>query len=248
IIPLEKMAMAFQPEDLSCSICQEVYDNPVVLSCSHSFCEDCIKKLRKGKPDTLCPICRRRLSRKDPIRNLALRDALYCLDDHLPVCVVCKESKTHELHHFRPIEEAAQVLRVKLEEDLTQLRDKLKLLRQFEKNCDLSLGHIKSQASQAKELIQNEFEKLHQFLVEEEESRMKALREEEERKTQRMKDKMAAVSREIEALSESIRDTEEQLRASDVSFLLQYKAAVERAQLLSSVVSVSPVLFMADHC
>ncbi|XP_028994066.2 E3 ubiquitin-protein ligase TRIM35-like [Betta splendens] len=59
---------------------------------------------------------------------------------------------------------------------------------------------------------------------------MAALREEEEQKTQRMKDKMEALSRDIAALSDTVRATEEELRAEDVSFLLNYKAAVERVQ------------------
>ncbi|XP_051804789.1 nuclear factor 7, brain-like [Acanthochromis polyacanthus] len=59
---------------------------------------------------------------------------------------------------------------------------------------------------------------------------MAALREEEEQKTGMMKEKMEALSREIADLSDTVRATEEQLRAEDVSFLLNYKAAVERVQ------------------
>ncbi|KAK7877114.1 hypothetical protein WMY93_032194 [Mugilogobius chulae] len=62
---------------------------------------------------------------------------------------------------------------------------------------------------------------------------MKALREEEQQKTQNMKDKIVAVSREIETVSKTIAEAEEQLRASDSSFLLQYKTIVERVQRCS---------------
>ncbi|XP_035770779.1 tripartite motif-containing protein 35-like [Neolamprologus brichardi] len=64
----------------------------------------------------------------------------------------------------------------------------------------------------------------------EEEARLDALREEEEQKSGMMKEKMEALSRDIATLSDTIRATEEELRAEDNSFLCSYKAAVERVQ------------------
>lgn len=59
---------------------------------------------------------------------------------------------------------------------------------------------------------------------------MAVLREEEEQRSQMVKEKMENLSREIAALSKTVKATEEELRAKDVSFLLNYKAAVERVQ------------------
>uniref|UniRef100_A0A3B4XKF8 B30.2/SPRY domain-containing protein n=1 Tax=Seriola lalandi dorsalis TaxID=1841481 RepID=A0A3B4XKF8_SERLL len=61
-------------------------------------------------------------------------------------------------------------------------------------------------------------------------SRITALREEEELKSHMMKEKMEALSREIAALSHTVRATEDELRAEDLSFLKNYKAAVDRVQ------------------
>lgn len=67
---------------------------------------------------------------------------------------------------------------------------------------------------------------IHRFVEEEEEARMSAQWEEEEQKSQTMREKIRVLSREIAALS----DTEMELRAEDVSFLHNYKAAAERFQ------------------
>ena len=76
-----------------------------------------------------------------------------------------------------------------------------------------------TQAQSTERQIKEEFEKLHQFLRDEEAARISALREEEEQKSQRMKEKIEKKSREISAISDKIRAIEEEMAAEDVSFL-----------------------------
>uniref|UniRef100_A0A8C6T484 RING-type domain-containing protein n=1 Tax=Neogobius melanostomus TaxID=47308 RepID=A0A8C6T484_9GOBI len=71
----DSVIMAFRPEeDLTCLICQDIFKEPVVLSCSHSFCKDCLRSWWREKPTRECPVCKRRSSKSDPPRNLALRN------------------------------------------------------------------------------------------------------------------------------------------------------------------------------
>ncbi|XP_059212902.1 E3 ubiquitin-protein ligase TRIM35-like [Centropristis striata] len=241
-------------DDLCCSVCHDIFKDPVILSCIHSFCKDCLQSWWTGKQTRECPVCKRRASREPPF-NFALKNLcesflqerdqrasealcslhseklkLFCLDHQQPVCLICRDSEKHTNHRFRPIDEAAQQHKKELQETLEPLKKKLKVFEEVKVKFDQTAEHIQVQAQRTETQIKEKFKKLHQFLEEEEEARMAALREEEEQKSQMMKEKVEALSKEIAALSDTVRATEDQLRAEHVSFLHNYKAAVERVQ------------------
>ncbi|XP_038551902.1 E3 ubiquitin-protein ligase TRIM39-like [Micropterus salmoides] len=250
----DKMASKSE-EALCCPVCHEVFRDPVVLLCSHSFCKVCLKSWWTEKQARQCPVCETISSLEEPPCNLVLKNLceaflqerdqrasealcslhseklkVFCLDHQQPVCLVCSVSEKHSKHRFRPVDEAARQHKKELQETLEPLKEKLKVCEQVKVKCDQTAEHMKVQARHTERQIKEQFKKLHLFLEEEEEARMAALREEEEQKSQMMKEKMEALSREIAALSDTVRATEEELRAEDVSFLLNYKAAVERVQ------------------
>ena len=97
----------FRAEDLSCPVCQHIFTNPVILTCSHSVCKDCLTKFWEGKGTKEC------LS-NTPLLNLMLKNLcesfvqeknkrallcsqherkleLYCLEDKEAVCVMCRD-------------------------------------------------------------------------------------------------------------------------------------------------------------
>uniref|UniRef100_UPI003AAE3DDA zinc-binding protein A33-like n=1 Tax=Centroberyx gerrardi TaxID=166262 RepID=UPI003AAE3DDA len=247
--------LSLPEEDLSCPICHDIFKDPVVLSCSHSFCKACLQEWWRRKRICQCPVCKATSSQSKPPCNLVLKNLceafllerasaesellcslhseklkLFCLNHQQPVCVVCLQSETHTDHRFRPVHEAARDPKGKLQKSLGPLQEKLKLFNQVKGNCDQTAEHIKVQARRTERQIREDFKKHHQFLQEEEEARIAALREEEEQKSQTMKEKIEGLSREIAALSDTVRAIEKELRAEDVSFLQNYKATVERVQ------------------
>ncbi|KAJ8366732.1 hypothetical protein AAFF_G00344850 [Aldrovandia affinis] len=179
-------------EELSCPVCTEIFRDPVVLKCSHSFCKACLQKCWEQKGSRECPVCRRKSSMEQPPLSLSLRNTceaflkersqrdtagseelcnlhseklkLFCLVDQIPICLVCQTSRKHENHKLLPVQEAAEEYKDKLRTVLAPLQKKLKAFNEVKLICDQTAEHIKSQAQHTERQIKMEVEKLQQFL------------------------------------------------------------------------------------
>ncbi|XP_067266168.1 zinc-binding protein A33-like [Chanodichthys erythropterus] len=245
-------------DDYICPVCHEIFSVPVILSCSHSFCKECLQQFWRIREAQECPVCRKRSARDLPPVNLALKNLcesflkernerrssgseeicslhseklkLFCLEDKQPVCLVCRDSKQHDNHKFRPIGEVVSSYKEDLNTALKSLQEKLKHNEKIKGKFEKTVQHIKSQAEHTERQIKQQFEKLHQFLRDEEEATITALREEEEQKKQKMKENLEEMNRHISALSHTIKDMEEMMKASDVCFLKEFPVSMERVQ------------------
>ncbi|XP_019626347.1 PREDICTED: E3 ubiquitin-protein ligase TRIM71-like [Branchiostoma belcheri] len=52
-LPLEE----FDEKFLTCAVCEDIYTDPRVLPCLHTFCARCLEKWRKGESQFNCPTC-----------------------------------------------------------------------------------------------------------------------------------------------------------------------------------------------
>ncbi|KAJ8332793.1 hypothetical protein SKAU_G00416890 [Synaphobranchus kaupii] len=59
-------------DELSCRVCSNIFRDPVVLNCSHSFCKACLQQDWEQKESRECPVCRRRSSMELPRPNMPL--------------------------------------------------------------------------------------------------------------------------------------------------------------------------------
>ncbi|XP_043117063.1 LOW QUALITY PROTEIN: zinc-binding protein A33-like [Puntigrus tetrazona] len=260
-------------EDLSCPVCTEIFKAPVMLSCSHSVCKECLQKFWQTRNTQDCPVCRRRSSKLGPPCNLVLKNLcesltvesasgseevcslhneqlkLLCLDDDQLVCVVCRDSEKHGNHRFRPVNEVVPSYKEQLKTALTSLQEKLKHTEKMKKEYNTTVLQTKTQAEHTEQQIKEEFKKLHQFLRDEEKTTIAALRKEEEQKSQKMKEKLEEINRQISALSETIEDIEEKMNASDVSILQEFNVTMERAQSsqLDPEMLSGALIDVADH-
>ncbi|KAM8845985.1 zinc-binding protein A33 isoform 2-T2 [Spinachia spinachia] len=221
--------MSISEDDLTCPICCDIFTDPVLLSCSHSFCRSCLKRCwETGLRE--CAVCRKKPSKASPPTNLALKNVcqailearrsslveekmncnlhgerlkLFCLEDKQPICVVCQSSKLHKSHDCSPIGEAVLDCKGELALSLKNLQDK---------ESNLKIIH-KSSTDMPKYI------KLHQVLYQEESARIAAVKKEEEEKIAGMKDKIKELSAEEQSLTETISIIQEQLQEDEMILL-----------------------------
>ncbi|XP_035259312.1 zinc-binding protein A33-like isoform X1 [Anguilla anguilla] len=251
---------SFLEEELCCPVCCEIFKDPVLLECSHSFCRVCLQQWWGENSPRECPICRSKASSGHSPVNLALKNIVesylkqkteceaaetsedqcplhrkellfFCEDDLQPLCIVCQTSKKHRNHQVCPMEEAVPDLKDGLMTALIHIKEKLEMYTEVTQKCEKTMKHIRqSQAQHTENQIKADFEKLHQFLRAEEETRLAALREEEEQKCQLMKEKIENFTQVITTLSDKIKAIDKSIEGEDAFFLKTYTDAKRRAQ------------------
>lgn len=127
--------------ELTCSVCRGIFNNPMMLPCTHSFCRDCLQKSIQFTGN-ICPLCRERFSEGQAISNRALSDVcqtfvryphqgmiqnleseagctlhlkpllLYCEKDEQPLCVDCVA--LHNTHKLWPLTQAVPLCKVNM--------------------------------------------------------------------------------------------------------------------------------------
>ncbi|KAJ8354736.1 hypothetical protein SKAU_G00223030 [Synaphobranchus kaupii] len=242
--------------DLSCPVCRDLFQEPVLLSCSHSFCHGCLVRSWEQKGIRECPVCRKRCDGEEPIPNRALKNTcesyqkekglwvplmtekmcglhnselvLYCVKDEQPVCIDCVN--LHRGHELSTLKNGAPICKEELDIKLSALQEKVEFFKRVRHKYTATSEYIQSQAQQTEILIKMEFEKFHQFLNEEEASRIALLREEEEQRKQMMKERIIRLNRDIAALAELIQSVQREMGTDDLTFLLNFQDLKRRAQ------------------
>ncbi|XP_056624828.1 tripartite motif containing 35-1 [Triplophysa dalaica] len=240
-------------DELSCPVCTEVFSQPVLLSCGHSYCHQCITDHWSASGSRSCPVCRQ-LSPQEPISNLGLRNAcetylkerrsekqrdeewkchihgeklqLFCKIDDMPICSQCKKG-AHRYHNTQTLQQSVKQRKGKLKAALCSAEKTLSSLKNGATQDAEVSRYIQFQTLQTERMLKEEFKKLHQFLKKEEEGRIAALNREEKDKRGRID---GIIQGRIRSLSDMIREVEEEIKDNDIDFLQNYTSMMSRIE------------------
>ncbi|XP_067227461.1 E3 ubiquitin-protein ligase TRIM39-like [Chanodichthys erythropterus] len=87
-------------EKLQCSICLEVFTDPVTTPCGHNFCRTCLSECWMNTQTCFCPFCKETFSRRPDLKiNTTLREVAQHFKEKLNLgesevfCDICDERK-----------------------------------------------------------------------------------------------------------------------------------------------------------
>ncbi|XP_058237051.1 nuclear factor 7, brain-like [Hemibagrus wyckioides] len=262
-------------DDLSCPVCCDLYKDPQLLYCGHTFCRQCLNKHWAVNTSRSCPVCRR-VCAQEPVSNLALRNTsesyqrekererkeqesnsevrcsqhgdkvqYFCKTDDEVICTKCRK-ESHRSHRIQLLTNAVQQHKVRIKAALRPTEKALQSLKNGTCQKAQTVKYIQSQAQQAEKQIKAEFEKFHHFLRKEEEARLRALKKEVEKKRGKVEER---IEKDILRLSDKVREMEEEMETEDSRFMQNYKFILQRAQYttLDSEFSSENLINMAEH-
>ncbi|XP_066469231.1 tripartite motif-containing protein 10-like [Tiliqua scincoides] len=223
-------------EELKCPICMEYLTDPVSVDCGHNFCRGCIShycETWEDLGDLECPLCKARI-KKGSFRpnwqlanvvekikylplNLRKEDLcvrhkeklnLFCKEDKELVCLICERSPEHRSHTVLLLEEAAKECQEQLCSCLEVLRKERERILAIKAGTEKESRDLLSQIEAEKKKTMDLFDRLHQFL---EQQNMLFLLQMEELKKEirtRREEHMARLMEELSSLKGLIQQME----------------------------------------
>ncbi|CAM4668775.1 unnamed protein product [Caretta caretta] len=198
-------------EAVLCSICLAYFNDPVILKCGHNFFRACITQYCKGSktsPHYPCPQCRDPFQEGELQPNRQLRAIellkLFCEVDQTLICVVCRESRHHKDHPVLPLKEAALDYQEKIQSRLESLKKERDEILSDKSSGENTSQELLEQLETERQKIVSEFQRLRQFLDEQERLLLAQLEELNKEIEKRRDEYVGKLSEEISSFSSLI--------------------------------------------
>uniref|UniRef100_A0AAY4EHN5 E3 ubiquitin-protein ligase TRIM50 n=1 Tax=Denticeps clupeoides TaxID=299321 RepID=A0AAY4EHN5_9TELE len=174
-------------EQLRCPVCLEVFSEPLMLQCGHSYCRACVRSMTMDPLGQLqCPVCRCSVDGDCPPPNVtlarivdALRElsqpdgapsescpkhhnplSLYCEEDQAVICGLCGSIGAHRAHKVTPISSVYSRMKEDISCLMTDFQSERRKLE--EKICKMAYNksRITNESDVLKWVVRKEFGEL----------------------------------------------------------------------------------------
>ncbi|XP_051691416.2 E3 ubiquitin-protein ligase TRIM50 isoform X3 [Oryctolagus cuniculus] len=184
-----------QLEDrLQCPICLEVFREPLMLQCGHSYCKDCLLALSRHLDSELrCPVCRQPADCSSSPPNVSLARviealqlpeepepsvcahhrnplSLFCEQDQELICGLCGLLGSHQHHRVTPVSTVYSRMKEDLAALISDLKQEQKKVEEHIAKLVNNRTRIVNESDVFSWVIRREFQELH-HLVDEEKAR-----------------------------------------------------------------------------
>ncbi|XP_039373195.1 E3 ubiquitin-protein ligase TRIM7-like [Mauremys reevesii] len=245
-------------EAVTCSVCLAYFNDSVIhIKCGHHFCRACIAQHcqeSRTSPRCPCPECR------DPFRagefqpNRGLRNVLeiakkfpapsggracekheellklFCEVDQTPICLVCRESRSHKDHPVLPIKEAAQDYQEQIQRHLESWKKERDEILSYKSSGENTSQELLKQLKTGRQKIVAEFQQLRQFLEEQERLLLAQLEELNKEIEKRRDEYVSKLSEELSSFSSLISEMEQKCQLPASEFLQDIKGTLSRCE------------------
>ncbi|XP_032064781.1 E3 ubiquitin-protein ligase TRIM41 [Thamnophis elegans] len=155
---------------------------------------------------------------------------LFCEADEEPICVVCRESRTHKHHSVMPLEEVVQEYKAKIQGHLDPLKKKLESVLKQKSSEEEKITDIKNKMKLDMKEFESDFERLHQFLVGEQATLLHQLEDRYEILLGSQSSNISHLEEQGAALSRLITEAEDKSKQDGLQLLKDFKGTLVRCE------------------
>ncbi|CAM4665965.1 unnamed protein product, partial [Caretta caretta] len=155
---------------------------------------------------------------------------LFCNQDQMLICVICRESRAHRTHRVVPTEEAAQAYKEQIQTQLNTLKQERGELLEWKQDAETQSQEYLGKIEAERQKIMSEFEQLRQFLDEQERLLLAQLEELDKEIVKIQDENVTKLSEKISRLGDLISEIEEKCQQPTSEFLQDIKSTWSRCE------------------